>query len=151
MGWIQHLSTCCQLRVSSYGHIPLWWAPKAAASWGWQCLSTAGSPRACLIGCPGLASSWGGRRDGQTGSEILHARSRRTVERWRRGSFPGFVLFRLVASPLQSAVAGPYSVWGVWFLVICHWREPVVSKILGRNRWATVPEVPDPDTNIKMK
>jgi hypothetical protein len=34
MGWIPHLSPYCQMRVGSYGYIPLCHVPKAAASRG---------------------------------------------------------------------------------------------------------------------
>jgi hypothetical protein len=34
MGWIQHSSTCCPMRVSSCGYIPSCQTPKAAASRG---------------------------------------------------------------------------------------------------------------------
>jgi hypothetical protein len=32
MGWIQHSSTCCQMRVGSFGYIPSCQAPKATTS-----------------------------------------------------------------------------------------------------------------------
>jgi hypothetical protein len=31
------------------------------------------------------------------------------------GLLPGLVIFKLVVSPLQLGVVGPYLVWGVWF------------------------------------
>jgi hypothetical protein len=34
---------------------------------------------------------------------------------WMPEPIPGIVLFRLVATPLESDVVGPYMVWGVWF------------------------------------
>jgi hypothetical protein len=52
----------------------------------------------------------------------------------RYGSFPGLVLFRLVAPPLQPGVVGSYLVQVLSSPAICHWREPIVSRFLGRNR-----------------
>jgi hypothetical protein len=34
MGWIHHLSTCYQVHMGSYGHIPSCQAPKATTSRG---------------------------------------------------------------------------------------------------------------------
>jgi hypothetical protein len=55
------------------------------------------------------------RRLGQTSGEIIHVRSYRRVEKWRRDLLLRLVLFGLVAPPLQPGVVGPYPVHGVWF------------------------------------
>jgi hypothetical protein len=61
---------------------------------------------------------------------------------WRtdgRGSCPGLVISRLVAPPLQPKVVGLFPGMGVYGSpIICRWREPIVSKFLGRNRWPMV-------------
>jgi hypothetical protein len=37
---------------------------------------------------------------------------------------------------------GRLLVWGVWFPIVCRWRELIISRVLGRNRWpAVVPTV----------
>jgi hypothetical protein len=69
-------------------------------------------------------------------------------KRWRCGLLSGLVHFRLVAPPLQPGVVGPYPVWlyvVYGFPAVCHWREPVISRILDRNRWPVVRGVLDPD------
>jgi hypothetical protein len=59
----------------------------------------------------------------------------------------GWVLFKLVAPPLQPRGIGPCPVRGVWFSAACCWREPIMSRILGHNWWPAVPGVQDPDRN----
>jgi hypothetical protein len=51
----------------------------------------------------------------QIGGEILPAHAHHRVEKQTDGSFSRFVLFLLVAPPLQPGVVGPYPIWGVWF------------------------------------
>jgi hypothetical protein len=52
-----------------------------------------------------------------------------------RGSFLALVLFRLVASPLQLRLVGSPSWYGLYGSpTVCRWREPIVSRILARNR-----------------
>jgi hypothetical protein len=58
---------------------------------------------------------------------------------------PGLVLFRFVAVPLQPGAVGPYTVQGVWSPAICCWRELVVSRIVGCNRWRVVHGELEPD------
>jgi hypothetical protein len=64
-----------------------------------------------------------------------------------RGSFPGLVLFRSVAPPLQPGVVGPFHGMGCRFPRCLRWREPIISKILVRNQWPTVPGVHYPDSS----
>jgi hypothetical protein len=105
MGWIRHLSTCCQVRVGSCGHIPSYKAPrpllpKAPRS---VTLIIAESPWACLAKGPRLVPCRGGRRDDQIGGEILPACAHHKVQKVR---------FRLVAPP-QPGVVWHYLVHGV--------------------------------------
>jgi hypothetical protein len=72
-------------------------------------------PKFEILGCDSLASSRGGRWDGQTGGEMLPARAHRKVVKCKNGLLSGLVLFRLVAHPLQPGVLGLYSVRDVWF------------------------------------
>jgi hypothetical protein len=75
---------------------------------GRQCLSVTGSLCVCLIGGPSPALGWGGRRDSQTGGEILPAHAYHRVEKWKHGLLCGLVLFMLVAPPIYPGVVGPY-------------------------------------------
>jgi hypothetical protein len=78
----QRLSTYYQVHVGSYGHIPSCQELSAAASQGpsagndYSLLKSPG----VLTGRPCLAPDQGGRRDGQTGGEILTAHVYRKVE-----------------------------------------------------------------------
>jgi hypothetical protein len=57
----------------------------------------------------------GGKRNGQTGDEILPAHVYHNEGKRRCGFLIGLVFFRLVTPPLQPGVVVPYLVWGVWF------------------------------------
>jgi hypothetical protein len=91
---------------------------------------------------PGPVSSQGGRRAGQIGGEILPA-----VMRKRGGADCSRVQFFLGWWPLLFSQEW----WGhIWYVVygspaVCCWREPIVSRILSRNRRPTVLRVLDPD------
>jgi hypothetical protein len=61
-----------------------------------------------LVGVTGYPG--GGRRNGQTGGEILPAHIYQNEEKRMCGLLSGFILFRLVASTLQPRVVGPYPV-----------------------------------------
>jgi hypothetical protein len=58
-----------------------------------------------------------------------------------------------VGDPFSSAWSGgaipEYGVYG--FPANYCWREPIVSRILGRNRWPTIPGVFYPNWNIPFK
>jgi hypothetical protein len=71
----QHLSTCCQARVGSCGHVPSCQALNVVASRGSGVGNSYPLPKA--PGCPSPALGLGGRRDGQTGGEILSAPANR--------------------------------------------------------------------------
>jgi hypothetical protein len=43
---------------------------------------------------------------------------------------------------------GPYLVWVYGSPAVCRWREPIVYRILGHNRWPTVPRVFYPDRYV---
>jgi hypothetical protein len=86
---------------------------------------------------------------GQTCGEILPVHDYRDGGEYWYGSFPGLVLFRLVALPLQPGVVG--QCMPVWYgvlspLAVCHWRESVVSRFFGCNRRPAIPGVQDPDS-----
>jgi hypothetical protein len=55
-------------------------------------------------------SGWGGRRNEQTGGEILPTHVYCKEEKQRCGLLPGLVIFSLVAPPLQPGVVGPYPI-----------------------------------------
>jgi hypothetical protein len=56
----------------------------------------------------------------------------------------------LVADSSSSAWSGGailcYGVYGS--PVVCHWREPIISRVLGHNRWPAVPGVYYCDNSI---
>jgi hypothetical protein len=54
------------------------------------------------------------------------------VKRWFE-LLLSLILFRLVAPPLQPGVVGHIRYRVYDSLVVCHRREPVISRILGRN------------------
>jgi hypothetical protein len=57
-----------------------------------------------------------------------------------------------VAPPLQSEVVESFSWYGVYSSpAVCHWREPVVSRILSHNQRLVVPRVLYPDNVILSK
>jgi hypothetical protein len=60
---------------------------------------------------PGPILGQGGRRNGQTGGEILPAHVYHNEGKRRYGLLPGLVHFRFMAPPLQPRVVGPYPVW----------------------------------------
>jgi hypothetical protein len=130
--------------VSSRGNVPSCQAPQAATSRGpgvsnvYPLREAPGRvwPEA-WVSAPGRQE----RRDGQTSGEIPSASANHRVEKWWHGSLPRLVIFRLVAHPLQSKVVGSYPVRGVWFSAVCHWRKPIISKILSHNRRPMIPGV----------
>jgi hypothetical protein len=85
-------------------------------------------PSGATTGSSGVCWAGGMRiYSGQTGGEILPVRGYHGGREDWYGLFPGLVLFRLVAPPLQQGVLGPYLVWGAWFLSRLLLEKPVVT------------------------
>jgi hypothetical protein len=149
----QHSSTCCQVRVGSCDHFSSRQAINIAAS------QDPDADRAYpLLKAP----KWGdwlprpvpgrwGRWNGQIGGEILPAHVYRNKEKRICGLLLGLVLFRLVVPPLQLRVVMPFRYGVCGSSVICCWRKPIVSRIVDRNWWPTVPGVLDLDIFLKLK
>jgi hypothetical protein len=88
--------------VDSCSHVPSCQTLSAAASRGPSARNAYPLPNSgVLTGCLGLALGQGGRRDRQTGDEILPAHVYHKEGERRRGLLPGLVPFRLVAPSLQ--------------------------------------------------
>jgi hypothetical protein len=83
---------------------------------------------------PGTSLARGMRWSGLTSCEILAARDYRDRGMYWCGLLSGFVLFRLVVSPLHPGVVGPYPVRGAWFPNHLRWRKPVISRIFCCNQ-----------------
>jgi hypothetical protein len=74
--------------------------------------------------------------EGETGGQVVKSCPLVPIVGWRgEGAACSWdlVLFRLVAPPLQPRVVGHIGYGAYDSSVICRWREPVVSRILGRN------------------
>jgi hypothetical protein len=73
------------------------------------------------------------------------------VEKRRCGSFPGLVLFRLVAPPLQYGVVGLFPGMGSMVLQpFATGGNRLYPEFLGRNWHPTVPEVNYPDRGHQL-
>jgi hypothetical protein len=141
----QHSTTCWQACVGSCGHVSLHRAINVAAS------RDPGAGRAYpLLKAPGRGD-WmlgpipgrGGRRNGQTGGEIMPAHVYHNEGKRKCRLLPSLVLFRLVALLFNQEWWSHirYVVYGS--PAICYWRKSVIYRILGCNRWSAVPGVLD--------
>jgi hypothetical protein len=137
MGWIQHSSTCCQVRVGFCVYVlsrqainpPLPEAPGAGNVYPLLRAPRHFWPEARVS--PQLKEGGGMVR--QVAKSCMPA----PIVGWKkgkRGLLSGLVLFSLVAPPLQPGVVGLYPVRGVWFSNHLLQWEPVVFSILGHNR-----------------
>jgi hypothetical protein len=139
------MDSCC--------YIPSCQAPKDVASRGpeWAMLIPYGKPPGMLDRGPrflSLVDERGGR-----GRQVAKSHLSALIVGWRSDShksFSGLVLFRLLASPLQPGVVGPFPGMGCMIhqsFVICRLRKPIVSRILSCNPRPAVPRIHYPDRN----
>jgi hypothetical protein len=101
-------------------------------------------------GCPG--PSWVGEGGGSGRQVAKSYLLTSTIMRKRDGTDCSRIQFFLGWWPLflSQELWGyiRYEVYGS--PVVCYWREEVVSRSFGRNRWPTVPGVLDPDRVIRF-
>jgi hypothetical protein len=137
--------------VGSSGYDPSCHAPTVTASQGlgsvmlirlWE------APGCVPQGTRVPSLGWWERFDGQSGDEILAAHANRRVHKWWCRLFPRLIYLGWWPPPFHPGVVELLSWYGVnGSPAVCRWREPVISRILGRNRWPTVPQVLYPDSS----